>query len=164
MLRIGCLVIKKKWGFKFDILILDYFDCLESHKKYQDRNESELTIIKGFEALSSDFDIPAWTAIQSNRCLNLNSKVNIEGIGEINIGDVKIGNKILTVKGYKTITNVFPITKQKTYKIKTKSGKEIICSANHKFLTSNNKLKSINSGLSVGENLFVRKISDLDCS
>ena len=58
---------EKKWGFKFDILILDYLDCLESHKKSQDRNESELTIIKGFEALSADFDIPAWTAIQSNR-------------------------------------------------------------------------------------------------
>ena len=61
------LSYQKKWGFKFDILILDYLDCLESHKKAQDRNESELTIIKGFEALSSDFDIPAWTAIQSNR-------------------------------------------------------------------------------------------------
>lgn len=58
---------QKKWGFKFDLLVLDYLDCLESHKKSQDRNESELTIIKGFEALASDFNIPAWTAIQSNR-------------------------------------------------------------------------------------------------
>ena len=58
---------QKKWGFKFDILVLDYLDCLESHKMRQDRTESELTIIKGFEALASDFDIPAWTAIQSNR-------------------------------------------------------------------------------------------------
>jgi len=61
------LAYQKKWGFKFDILVLDYLDCLESHKKSQDRTESELTIIKGFEALASDFDIPAWTAIQSNR-------------------------------------------------------------------------------------------------
>lgn len=58
---------QKKFGFKFDILVLDYLDCLESHKKVPDRNEAELTIIKGFEALASDFDIPAWTAIQSNR-------------------------------------------------------------------------------------------------
>lgn len=58
---------EKKWGFKFDMLVLDYLDCVESHKKSQDRNESELTVIKGFEALSSDFDIPAWTAIQTNR-------------------------------------------------------------------------------------------------
>ncbi len=58
---------QKKYGFKFDILVLDYLDCLESHKKSADRNEAELAIIKAFEALASDFDIPAWTAIQSNR-------------------------------------------------------------------------------------------------
>jgi hypothetical protein len=47
--------------------LLDYLDCLESHKKSPDRNEAELVIIKSFEALASDFDIPAWTAIQTNR-------------------------------------------------------------------------------------------------
>jgi len=61
------LAYQKKHGFKFDMLVLDYLDCLESHKKVPDRNEAELAIIKGFEALASDFDIPAWTAIQSNR-------------------------------------------------------------------------------------------------
>lgn len=66
-IRNWMLSYEKKWGFKFDLLVLDYLDCLESHKRADDRNESELTIIKGFEALSSDFDIPAWTAIQSNR-------------------------------------------------------------------------------------------------
>lgn len=58
---------EKKYGFKFDILILDYLDCLESHKKTPDRNEAELAIVKGFEALAAELDIPAWTAIQSNR-------------------------------------------------------------------------------------------------
>ncbi len=58
---------EKKWGFKFDLLVIDYLDCLESHKKSPDRTEAELTIVKGFEALASDFNIPAWTAIQSNR-------------------------------------------------------------------------------------------------
>mgnify|MGYP005849079471 CR=1 FL=1 len=58
---------EKKFGFKWDLLVIDYLDCLESHKKTPDRNEAELTIIKGFEALAADFNIPAWTAIQSNR-------------------------------------------------------------------------------------------------
>jgi len=61
------LSYQKKYGFKFDILVLDYLDCLESHKRTPDRNEAELAIIKGFETLAADFDIPAWTAIQSNR-------------------------------------------------------------------------------------------------
>lgn len=58
---------QKKWGFKFDLVVIDYLDCLESHKKSPDRNEAELTIIKSFEAMAADFDIPAWSALQSNR-------------------------------------------------------------------------------------------------
>lgn len=58
---------QKKYGIKFDLLVLDYLDCLESHKKTLDRTEAELHVIKSFEQLAADFDIPAWTAIQSNR-------------------------------------------------------------------------------------------------
>ena len=58
---------QKKFGIKFDLVVLDYLDCLDSHKKTSDRNEAELVIIKSFESMASDFDIPAWTAIQSNR-------------------------------------------------------------------------------------------------
>ena len=58
---------QKKWGYKFDLVVLDYLDCLESHKKTNDRNEAELVIIKSFEAMAADFDIPCWSAIQSNR-------------------------------------------------------------------------------------------------
>jgi len=66
-IRNWMLSYQKKWGFKFDLLVLDYLDCVESHKRGQERTEAELTVIKGFETLASDFDIPAWTAIQSNR-------------------------------------------------------------------------------------------------
>ena len=31
-IRNWMLTYQKKWGFKFDILVLDYLDCLESHK------------------------------------------------------------------------------------------------------------------------------------
>jgi replicative DNA helicase len=147
---------QKKYGIKFNILVLDYLDVLDSHKKTHDRNEDELVIIKSFEALAADFEIPGWSAVQTNRCLGLNTKVNIEGIGEIKIGSVKIGDKILTAEGYKLITHVFPIEKQKTYKIKTKSGKEIICSKKHNFITPNNDLKAINFGLKIGDKLLVK--------
>jgi len=61
------LSYQKKYGFKFDILVLDYLDCLESHKKSPDRTEAELHIVKSFIALASDFNIPAWSAIQGGR-------------------------------------------------------------------------------------------------
>ncbi len=58
---------QKKYGFKFDILILDYLDCIESHKKTFDGNGAEIVVIKAFGALAKDFQIPCWTASQSNR-------------------------------------------------------------------------------------------------
>ncbi|MFW6247072.1 MAG: DnaB-like helicase C-terminal domain-containing protein [bacterium] len=58
---------EKKFGFKFELVVLDYLDCVEPHKRTPDRNEAELVVIKSFEALASDLDIPAWSAIQSNR-------------------------------------------------------------------------------------------------
>lgn len=57
----------KKHGLKFDIIVLDYIDVLESHKKSFDQNASELNIIKAFEGMADDLNIPCWTAIQTNR-------------------------------------------------------------------------------------------------
>jgi len=58
---------QKKYGIIFDLIVLDYLDCVESHKKVSDRNENELVVIKAFEALASELNIPAWSAIQTNR-------------------------------------------------------------------------------------------------
>ena len=58
---------QKKFGIKFDILVLDYLDCVNSHKKTANLNDGEIVVIKSFEALAGDFNIPAWTAIQTNR-------------------------------------------------------------------------------------------------
>ena len=66
-IRNWILRYQKKWGYKFDLVVLDYLDCVESHKFTKDRNEAELVIIKSFEAMAGDFNIPCWSAIQSNR-------------------------------------------------------------------------------------------------
>lgn len=58
---------RKKHGIVFNIIVLDYIDVLESHKKSVDQNASELAIIKAFEGMAHDLDIPCWTAIQGNR-------------------------------------------------------------------------------------------------
>lgn len=67
-------------GYKFDLVVLDYLDCVESNIK-NDRNESELAIIKSFLALSADFNIPCWSALQANR-----SGFNVANIEADNIG------------------------------------------------------------------------------
>jgi replicative DNA helicase len=58
---------QKKYNMKFDMIVLDYLDCLESHKKAVDQNQSELFIIKSFIAMAADYDIPCWSALQTNR-------------------------------------------------------------------------------------------------
>jgi nucleoside-triphosphatase THEP1 len=58
---------QKKTGIKFDIVVLDYIDVVESHKKSTDQNREELDIIKSFEAMADEYDIPCWTAIQTGR-------------------------------------------------------------------------------------------------
>ena len=44
----------------------------------------------------------------------------------------------------------------KTYKIKTKNGKEIICSGNHIFPTTNGE-KCIEGGLKIGDKFYAKK-------
>ena len=63
----------------------------------------------------------------------------------------------MTHKGYRKVTEVFPVQSQAVYKIKLKSGKEITISSNHELPTLYGKLKSIETGLTVGDKLFTKK-------
>jgi hypothetical protein len=60
---------QKIYGFKFDMIVLDYIDCVESHEKNRnsDTLSNELIVTKAFEAMLADFNIPGWTATQGNR-------------------------------------------------------------------------------------------------
>jgi replicative DNA helicase len=58
---------RKKTGINFDIVLLDYLDCVEPHKKGVDQNAIELQIVKAFEAMAGDYNIPCWSALQTNR-------------------------------------------------------------------------------------------------
>jgi len=57
----------KKFGYRYDIIVLDYLDCLEPNKRSVDLLAAELSIVKSFEAMAAEFDIPCWSAIQANR-------------------------------------------------------------------------------------------------
>lgn len=58
---------QKKFGIKFELVVLDYLDCLESHKKTADGHEAEFAIVKSFESMAGELNVPMWTAIQGNR-------------------------------------------------------------------------------------------------
>lgn len=146
-------------GFRPDIIMLDYIDCVQPSKKVDDVNVGEGQVMREFESMLSELEMAGWTAVQGNRCVWTEEKVDIESKGLIRIGDVKEGDKILTHDGYKKITTVFPIEKQPVYKIKLKSGKEITVSAKHDFPIDSGELKSIKNGLSIGDKLLVKKLN-----
>lgn len=144
-------------GTKIDVILLDYIDCVISDKIVSEEWKAEGSTIRAFESMCHELSIAGWTATQGNRCCDLETIVNIENKGLIKIKDVVLGDKILTHDGYKDVTHIFPIQKQPVYSIKTKSGKEIKVSSRHEFPTLYGKLKSISTGLSVGDKLYVKK-------
>lgn len=59
---------QKNFSIKFDIIILDYIDCVEPHKQTNgDDLKGELIVIKAFESMAAELKIPCWTAVQGNR-------------------------------------------------------------------------------------------------
>ena len=143
-------------GNKIDLILIDYIDCILSDTT-QDEWKAEGSVMRGFEAMCHELDLVGWTATQGNRCVSLDTFINVEGKGLIQIKDACENDKILTHDGYKRITHIFPIQKQPVYKIKTKSGKEIKVSSKHEFPTHDGSLKSIRSGLNVGDKFLVKK-------
>lgn len=60
---------QKIYGIKFDMIVMDYIDCVESHEKNKnsDTLSNELVVTKAFEAMLAELNIPGWTATQGNR-------------------------------------------------------------------------------------------------
>jgi len=114
-------------------------------------------IYEDLRGLAGIYQVPIWTASQANRCLVLDTLVEHKQKGKIKIVNLVVGDEILTHDGYKKVSIISPVEKQPVYKIKLKSGKEIICSAKHEFPISYGKLKSLQSGLKAGDKFFTKK-------
>jgi replicative DNA helicase len=54
-------------GFKPDIVLVDYIDCIQPSKKFDDVYAGEGNVMRQFETLLSEFDLAGWTAVQGNR-------------------------------------------------------------------------------------------------
>lgn len=54
-------------GFKPDILLLDYIDCVQPSKSFDNEWSGEGNVMRQFESLLAEFDIAGWTAVQGNR-------------------------------------------------------------------------------------------------
>lgn len=54
-------------GFKPDIVLLDYIDCVQPSKNFDDANVGEGSVMRQFESMLAELDIAGWTAVQGNR-------------------------------------------------------------------------------------------------
>lgn len=139
---------------KVDALILDYLDLMAPTNKrisLTDAFSKDKFVSEEIRNLAIDLNTLTVTASQFNRCLSLDTNVISNG-KKVEIKDVAVGDWLESNEGPVKVLERLPITIQKVYKIKTKSGKEIICSGEHKFPV-NGQLKTIHSGLSIGDNL-----------
>lgn len=58
----------KSDGFKIDLLLIDYVDCISTDKNTNGEEwKGEGSVMRSLEAMTSEFDIAIWTATQGNR-------------------------------------------------------------------------------------------------
>lgn len=159
--------LRLKKNFQVDVVVIDYINiCASSRLKYNNGINSYMmvkSIAEELRGLGVEFNVPIWTATQTNRqgyCLDKNTFVIEKNKGNILLKDVKINDELLSSNGYNTVVKIFDKSIKKSYKIKTKSGKEIICSAEHIFPTKFGEL-SISAGLKIGNSLY---INNMDCN
>lgn len=149
--------LETKKNFKANIVIVDYLGITGSSRIKLGSTNSYFylkAVAEELRALAVESETALWTAMQLTRsgisssdveitdvseCLDPNSLVVVKN-EKIKIKDLRIGDQILTHSGRTTTIKMkgCPIIK-KAVKIKTKSGKEIICSLDHIFPTLNGR-------------------------
>lgn len=146
-------------GQKPDMIVVDYADILRPMAAEKGSNSYNQAgdIYEELRSVAGELKLPIWSASQCGRCLTLDTIVIEKTRGNISLKELKLNDEVLTHEGFKKVTYIFPIEKQPVYKIKLKSGKVIKCSALHNFPLANGKLKSISSGLQVGDTFLTKK-------
>jgi hypothetical protein len=165
----------KMRGIKIDAFYFDYINLMKS--EYGDTGQMYNDVKKISEqarALGLEFDFPVISVSQLNRggtflslidvdmnsiaeCLHPSTLVKKwDGSKYIDtpINNIKQNDIIKGSRNGVVVKKVFKKQRKKLYKIITKSGKEIICSAEHKFPTDKG-LKNIENGLINGDKLNI---------
>jgi replicative DNA helicase len=83
-------------GFRPDMIIIDYIDCVSASRRIEDNNVAEGAVMREFETLLAEFDLAGWTAVQGNR-----SSINADQVDSTMIGGSikrgQIGHFILSI-------------------------------------------------------------------
>jgi replicative DNA helicase len=83
-------------GFKIDLVVLDYIDCINPDKVLSDEWKSEGSVMRGFESMCHELDIVGWTATQGNRSSISSDVVTTDQMGG-SIKKAQVGHVIISV-------------------------------------------------------------------
>jgi replicative DNA helicase len=83
-------------GFKPDMIILDYIDCVESARRYNDEWSGEGNVMRGFESMLAEYNMVGWTAVQGNRSSISSDVVTGDQMGG-SIKKAQIGHFIMSI-------------------------------------------------------------------
>ena len=158
------LKVRKK--FVPDIIFVDYLGIM--NPIYRSKNDNTYLEVKRISeelrGMAVELGLPIVSAVQTNRCLDLDTIVTIikdNEILNIPIKNVEKGDLIKSSNGFNTVLNKFENENTDCYEITLKSGKKIICSSNHLHPTGEDeKIKSIDNGLKIGDLLKIVKQSN----
>lgn len=83
-------------GFKPDMIVLDYIDCVESTRRYNDEWSGEGNVMRGFESMLTEYNLVGWTAVQGNRSSISSDVVTGDQMGG-SIKKAQIGHFIMSI-------------------------------------------------------------------
>ncbi len=84
-------------GFKIDLLVLDYVDCISPERSADGEEwKGEGSIMRSLEAMTSEFNIAIWTATQGNRNSISSEIVNSDQMGG-SIKKAQIAHVIISI-------------------------------------------------------------------
>lgn len=91
-------MIKKEMakGFKPDIILLDYIDCVQPTKQFNSEWTGEGNVMRQFETMLAELNVAGWTAVQGNRSA-INADVVESDMMGGSIKKAQIGHFILSV-------------------------------------------------------------------
>lgn len=167
------LNIKMNWSP--DVVMIDYIGCVASNRIKVGSTNSHFylkSVAEEIRAMAIEYNVACWSAMQLTRsgmgsndvemtdiaeCCSLTTNVIKKSGNEYIssfIADLKVGD---IIKGYEkdvVVKRIFPIKKKQAIRITTKTGKQIVCSMDHKIPTQKG-LVCYNNGLIVGDQVTV---------
>ena len=83
-------------GNKFDVIVLDYIDCVLPDKHFNEVWAGEGLVMRQFETMCTELDVAGWTAAQGNRSSISSEVVTTDQMGG-SIKKAQVGHVIITI-------------------------------------------------------------------